>query len=214
MRFLNTAYIIAHNHTHHKWVATPLDPSSAQKGEKVFSFALRAAFQGQIKSWSIERQRLEKINPDMPWLVKTLRNRVLRMKIQEGLFLSAIYCFWGWNMVGFAFIKAFSTQIFMEITNYVQHYGLRRKEIASGKYERTDTRHSWNASYTLNNVLFFRIARHSDHHETGGKPYQTLQNCTTSPQLPFSMTVAIMLSFNSKVWFEIMDPLVHIYQEE
>lgn len=36
IRFLNTNFIITHNKGHHKWVATPLDPASAVKGQTVF----------------------------------------------------------------------------------------------------------------------------------------------------------------------------------
>ena len=32
LRFMFTNFLVAHNHGHHKWVATPLDPASARKG--------------------------------------------------------------------------------------------------------------------------------------------------------------------------------------
>lgn len=40
------------------------------------------------------------------------------------------------------FLQSFS----FEIINYVEHYGLRRKEIAPGKYEKATVMHSWNAA--------------------------------------------------------------------
>lgn len=39
-------------------------------------------------------------------------------------------------MLLFAIGIAFGVQMVLEIINYVEHYGLRRKEIAPGKYER------------------------------------------------------------------------------
>jgi alkane 1-monooxygenase len=33
----------------------------------------------------------------------------------------------------------------LETINYVEHYGLRRKEIGKGLYEPVDIHHSWNA---------------------------------------------------------------------
>lgn len=33
---LNTAYVIVHSKNHHKYVATPLDPSTAKKGETIY----------------------------------------------------------------------------------------------------------------------------------------------------------------------------------
>ena len=165
-------------------------------------------------SWGIESERLDNINPKMNQIEKILRNRVLHMKMGELVYLSLIYYFWGFQMLLFAIGIAFGVQMVLEIINYVEHYGLRRKEIAPGKYERVGLQHSWNASYALNNVLYFRLARHSDHHETGSKPYQALQNSEQSPQLPFSYSVAFILSMDPKLWFEIMDPLVEIYQEQ
>ena len=37
-------------------------------------------------------------------------------------------------------------QFALEVVNYVENYGLRRKEISPGKYERISVMHSWNAA--------------------------------------------------------------------
>ena len=68
-------------------------------------------------------------------------------------------------------VYAIFLQFGLEVINYVEHYGLRRKEIAPGVYEKVNIRHSWNAAHRLTNALFFKIQRHSDHHENGYKPF-------------------------------------------
>ena len=215
LRFLNTNFIITHNKGHHKWVATPLDAASATKGQTVFQFIAHSIPHSFIQGWKIEEERIEKNHgPEVSPILKVLLNQVFLMKLGEVIYLGVVYYIWGFRMFCFAVLIGFMLQCSLEIINYVEHYGLRRKEISPGKYERVNISHSWNSSHSLSNVLQFRLPRHSDHHETGSKPYQALQNCEASPQLPFSYITALTLALNPKVWFKTLDPLVQIYQEE
>ena len=34
---------------------------------------------------------------------------------------------------------------FLEVVNYIEHYGLARQRTATGRYEKVDPRHSWNS---------------------------------------------------------------------
>ena len=64
----------------------------------------------------------------------------------ELFYLSAICCIWGVTVMLLWILLALMTQFGVEAINYIEHYGLRRKEIAPGKYERTTIMHSWNAA--------------------------------------------------------------------
>ena len=75
------------------------------------------------------------------------------MKLGEVIYLGAVYYFWGFKIFCFAIVFGFLLQCTLEIINYVEHYGLRRKEISPGKYERVNINHSWNSSHTIANVL-------------------------------------------------------------
>ena len=55
-RILGTCYMISlyymhftphHLNTHHKWVATPIDPNTPRKGEPLYDFVLRSV----VDSW-------------------------------------------------------------------------------------------------------------------------------------------------------------------
>ena len=141
----------------------------------MFEFAAHSLPHSVVQGWKIEVERVEKQHgPEVSFLLKVLLNQVFLMKLGELVYLSAICYFWGWKILLFAIVLGFLLQCTLEIINYVEHYGLRRKEIAPGKYERVNTSHSWNSSHTLANILEFRLPRHSDHHETGSKPYQAL----------------------------------------
>ena len=75
------------------------------------------------------------------------------MKLGEVIYLGAIYYFWGFKILCFALVFGILLQCTLEIINYVEHYGLRRKEIAPGKYERVNINHSWNSSHSISNIL-------------------------------------------------------------
>ena len=96
------------------------------------------------------------------------------MKLGELVYLSLIYYFWGFKLLCFSVLLGLLLQLGLEIINYIEHYGLRRKEIGPGKYERVNVTHSWNSSLSVDSFMKFRRPRHSDHHETGSKPYQAL----------------------------------------
>ena len=124
------------------------------------------------QGWDIERNRIEtRYGPEFPSMLKFLMNQVLLMKLGEVLYLAVVYYIWGLQILGYAILSGLLIQMSLEIINYVEHYGLRRKEISPGVYERVNPSHSWNSAYTFNNILYFRLPRHSDHHETGSKPY-------------------------------------------
>lgn len=61
-------------------------------------------------------------------------------------------------------IEAFGSIFYLEAINYIEHYGLSRKKLADGTYEKVTIRHSWNAPHRFTNYLLFKLQRHSDHH--------------------------------------------------
>lgn len=99
----------------------------------------------------------------------------------ELLYLGAIYFFYGMAVTLLWIVLALLLQFALETINYIEHYGLRRKEISPGKYERTTIMHSWNAAQRITNALQFKLQRHSDHHENAYKPYQGLCSYEESP---------------------------------
>jgi alkane 1-monooxygenase len=54
--------------------------------------------------------------------------------------------------------------MYLEIINYIEHYGLKRKKLSNGEYEKVNIKHSWNAPHRFSNYLLFKLQRHSDHH--------------------------------------------------
>jgi len=92
---------------------------------------------------------------------------------------------------------------FIELINYVEHYGLERKKDHRGIYEAITEKHSWNSS---SSPLLFRIQRHSDHHMHAYRPYQILRKIDKAPTLPFDYLYSMLLALVPPLWFATIDP--------
>ena len=92
--------------------------------------------------------------------------------------------------------------------NYIEHYGLMRKKLPNGKYERCQPKHSWNTNHTYSNLLSFHLQRHSDHHAYPMRAYQVLRDYDDVPSLPTGYGGCFALAFIPPLWFAIMDKRV------
>ena len=99
----------------------------------------------------------------------------------------------------------------LEIVNYVEHYGLHRRKLDNGRYERTNAHHSWNSNFLLTNLFLFHLQRHSDHHAYAKRRYQVLRHFDDSPQLPNGYAGMIVLAVFPPLWRAVMDPKVRAY---
>jgi len=198
-------FYIEHVHGHHRRVATPEDPTSSRKNETLYQFLPRTIIGSWISAWKYEEKRLGTKE-------FTLNNRMHLFTICYVAIPSLIKIFFGWTGLIFFLISAFISVIFLETINYIEHYGLERKEITPGVYEKVDIKHSWNAPHRFTNYLLFKLQRHSDHHENGYKPYQTLCSYDQSPFLPHGYTVCLLLATNSEAWFDVMNEMLDDYK--
>lgn len=96
----------------------------------------------------------------------------------------------------------------LETVNYVEHYGLRRRKLAGGRYERVRPSHSWNSNTVIANVFLFHLQRHSDHHANPLRRYQALRHVEEAPQLPNGYSAMVLLAMFPPLWRRVMDPRV------
>ncbi len=205
---LSTLYMhffVEHNRGHHRYVATPKDPATARLGENVYAFILRSIVGGYRSAWKIQRKLLEKSAVGF-W---TLHNTMLLYLLLQLTLIAAIVWVFGW-MAMFLFLATAAIGItLLEVINYVEHYGLLRKEISSGVYEKVQPHHSWNSDHTLGRVILFELTRHADHHYKASRKYQTLRHFDDSPQLPSGYPAMMLLSIIPPIWFQVMNPRVN-----
>ena len=66
--------------------------------------------------------------------------------------------------------------LLLETINYIEHYGLTRKQLESGKFEKVTDRHSWKPNQHIGRIGLYELTRPSDPHAIAGKPYQRLDH--------------------------------------
>lgn len=201
-------FYIEHNRGHHVSVATPADPATAHYNENFYAFWMRSVFKGYHHAWRLEKEQLSRKNHNV-W---SGRNAMIWYALLPVLFcatlciaVSAYHHRFAWEVPVFFFAQSFLAFSLLELVNYVEHYGIMRKEIMPGKYERVNPLHSWNANHLVSNFFLFQLQRHSDHHAFAYKRYQLLNHYDQSPQLPFGYPTMIILALFPPLWFSMMN---------
>jgi alkane 1-monooxygenase len=192
---------IEHNRGHHRDVATPEDPASAQMGESIYRFAMREIPGAFRRAWDIEKDRLERCQKAL-WSAdnQILHSLALTAVLQVGLIIVL-----GWPMIFFLVIHNVFAWWQLTSANYIEHYGLLRLKDGEDKYERCQPRHSWNSNHIFSNLVLFHLERHSDHHAHPMRRYQSLRHFEDLPTLPNGYFGMYLLSYLSPLWFRIMD---------
>lgn len=203
-------FFIEHVRGHHVHVATPKDPSTSRLGESLYQFLPRTIIGSFRSALNIERKRLNRLG--YSWChVKNQFWWIIGIPIVMAM---ALFYYGGWIALFFFILQSLTAIILLEIINYVEHYGLERKKLANGSYEKVSAQHSWNASHWLSNMLLFHLQRHSDHHLYGARPYQLLRHIDSSPQLPSGYLGMIILALCPPLWRKIMDKRVLIHRSK
>ena len=208
-------FFIEHNRGHHVWVATPQDPATAHKGQSVYAFWWQSITGSFRSALEIERRLLEKNNSPF-WSAK---NNMIWAVVLPLLLGGALTAFgslpvgrFAWEVIPFFLGQSMVAVLLLESVNYIEHYGIVRREIAPGKYERVNPLHSWNANHLFSNLVLFQLQRHSDHHAYASRPYQVLRHFDESPQLPFGYPLMILMASVPPLWFSVMDKRLEQWQ--
>ncbi|ABC39350.1 alkane 1-monooxygenase [Burkholderia thailandensis] len=197
-------FFVEHNRGHHVRVATPNDPASARYGESFWAFLPRTVTGSVASAWRLERERLARSGRSV-W---SWRNEVLQAWAMTVALWSAAIAFGGAKVVPFLLIQAAYGASLLEVVNYVEHYGLGRRQLPTGRYERCTPQHSWNSNHVVTNLFLYQLQRHADHHANPTRSYQALRHFDDSPQLPAGYAAMILLAYVPPLWFRVMNPRV------
>ncbi|MXZ73929.1 MAG: hypothetical protein F4Z03_02330 [Gemmatimonadetes bacterium] len=208
-------YATEHVYIHHALVGTPYDVGSAPKGESFWRYMPKEIVSNLVNSWEVARERLARRRRTM-WHYS---NPFWRYGFGVAFWYALVYWMGGiWAVPVFAFL-GLSCVFSMKISNYFQHYGLRRVRLENGRWEKIMPRHSWSADWKFSNWMLFNAQRHADHHAVASRQYPLLQvSLDESPELPGTYSDMMNIVLKPKKWFEKMDPLVdqwrkHFYPE-
>ena len=197
-------FFIEHNRGHHKNASTPEDPSTARKNESVYAFWLRSGGSSYISAWRLEKERLRKKGmPALHW-----HNQMLRFQLIQLVSILTVGLTFGPVGLGSFLAAAVMGMLLLETVNYIEHYGLLRKAMESGRYERVMPQHSWNSNHPIGRLMLFELSRHSDHHYKASRKYQILRHHEQSPQMPTGYPGMMVLSLLPPLWFRLMNPKI------
>lgn len=186
----------AHRLVHHRHVATELDPNSAPEGMGFYRFAIRAWTGSFRQGWLAEDElRARATTPQGP--------HPYHIYIAGSLLaLAAGYATAGlpgaliWAALGL------HAQTQLLVSDYVQHYGLRRATLPNGRPEPVSEKHSWNAGHWFSSAMMLNAPRHSDHHAHPARPYPALKlpGANEAPRLPWPLPMACTIAFFPRLW--------------
>lgn len=188
----------AHPKVHHRFVATDMDPNSAPKGMSYYRFLPRAwigSFKAGLLAESTLRAQAHKggFHPYTLYLV--------------GAFFCIIAAAFIGGFLGVFIYIALSLYASSQLmlSDYVQHYGLRRRSLPQGGFEPVSAAHSWNSPHWFSSFLMLNAPRHSDHHAHPMTPYVALEITPDMPMWPRPLPAMATLALFPSAWRKVMD---------
>ncbi|MEP4199044.1 MAG: alkane 1-monooxygenase [Aliishimia sp.] len=190
----------AHTRVHHVYAATRKDPNTARLGEGFWHYLIRAWPQGFIAGKRAE-DHARQHRARAPWTHPYVIYLKLSLISAVGAFLIA-----GPSGVLALVIIAAYAQVQLYLSDYVQHYGLERRILDSGKPEKMGPEHSWNAPHWYSSAMMLNAPLHSDHHLNPARPFPELRLTRGEmPILPHSLPVMAVLALIPPLWCRLMD---------
>jgi len=205
-------YRSEHILVHHRFVGTPHDPVTAKYREHFWKFYPRVLIQSLLSSFRAERAMLARRERPV-WHPSNPFWRYLGFAIG---FLILAFLIGGWSGIALFMIAAGFAIFQLELVNYIEHYGLTRKHLGDGKYERQLPHHSWNSAHAATSALLINVTRHSDHHSRPDRHYPLLQTPTEdeAPHLPFGYAAMTTMALIPPLWMRYMNPRVRAWRRQ
>ncbi|MFN4100314.1 MAG: alkane 1-monooxygenase [Pararhodobacter sp.] len=203
--FLFGHHTSAHRLVHHTYVATPLDPNSARRGRGFWRF-LPQAWTGSFRAGYAAEEALR-------LRAKTPRRNPYELYV-GGAVLLMLTAFLSFGISGLLIylLLALHAQSQLLLSDYVQHYGLRRRRLPDGRYEPVGPAHSWNAAGWYSSAITLNAPRHSDHHAHPSRPYPQLSLPEGAAMLPAPLPAMAVLALVPPLWRQVMDPRLDALQ--
>jgi alkane 1-monooxygenase len=194
-------FFVEHNFGHHLHAATKEDPATARYNQAVYSFWITSTVRQYINAWKIQKNLRQRGK----FSFFSPKNNMFWFIVLQIAYVTSIFYLFGTLAFIFVIASAVVSFLLLETINYVEHYGLLRKKLPSGRYERVREIHSWNSNHTIGRIVLYELTRHSDHHYKASKKYQLLDCHEESPQMPFGYPTSMVLALIPPLWFKVMN---------
>jgi len=196
---------------HHPHVGTPRDTVTARYNESFLHFFPRVLRQGVGSAWRAEKA-MQARRGRSPWHPS---NPMFKYATLQIAFLALAYAIGGWMGVGLFALQAFLAVWQLELTNYVEHYGLTREYLGEGKYEPVRAHHSWDSAHRVSGLLLINLQRHADHHLHPMRRFPLLQifDENKAPQLPTGYPPMTSMAMIPPLWRRRFNPRVRAWRK-
>jgi alkane 1-monooxygenase len=191
---------ISHLQGHHRFAATVTDPATARRGESAYRFLMRSIAGQWRQAWAYENARVAGRRHPL------FAHRLCRYLALQAATVLALTLVLGVKALQYQVVMSIVGVLFLELFNYVAHYGLLRGELADGSLEKLGPQHSWNVRRRFNNWALFNGGHHSDHHRAPGRRYHRLAAIDEAPLLPAGYAGSLVLALFPPFWHRAMEP--------
>lgn len=186
-------FAVEHLRRHHRHVGTHDDPATARLGESYAHYWHRTKFEQFRSAWQLENARLG-LGGAAGWSWRLWRHEVCVGAAIEIWLVVLIGAYAGTAAALVFLLQALAAVRLLEAVNYFQHWGLIKADATHEPFD------AWVTDSWVSRHVFIGLARHSDHHRYGAKPYHSLEYCARGPRLPFGYFGMALLakSFNPR----------------
>jgi alkane 1-monooxygenase len=126
-KFMYSHFLDEHIYGHHKLVATPEDPATARLNESLYEFIPRSVVMGIVNSWKREFRRIRRLHGEKASVFALIiLNKMTYFCLLHSAMMLGIYMVLGWSSLKYHLIYSFLATFFLEVINYIEHYGLLR----------------------------------------------------------------------------------------
>lgn len=195
------SFKIIHLRVHHRFVGTALDFSSARRGDSIYRFWLRCLYGNLGEALRCERERQRRLG--IAWW----RSELLAWYGLSAGWFALSWLVWSWQGALFFVLQSAVAILALDWTNYIQHYGLRRRVDANGYLEPVRARHAWSMQCRITNLALLNLLRHGDHHTHPTVPYYALTH-TAVPAYPYPFGFMMLLALFPPLFRRVVDPLL------
>lgn len=194
----DTGFAIEHVYGHHRNVGTEADPATARRGQYIVHFVWTSTVGQWLAAKRFEDERLARKGvPNNLWTNRFWRNQWMTLAV--GAFY-VLFMGW-WGILLFAFSGAIG-KIYLEVVNYIEHYGLVR---IPGT--RVELRHSWDSHRRVSGGMFYNLMLHANHHKIATRRYWELEQSPPeeAATLPRGYMAMILFAFLGPPFFRYIN---------
>jgi alkane 1-monooxygenase len=198
---------VVHLQVHHPFVGTPLDFATARRGQTIYAFWLQAFIGNFREAIRCERRRVARSGKS-PWTSEIVVWWAFTL-----LWLTMSVVWWGW-LGGLFFLGQSAVAImYLDIINYLQHYGLTRALLTNGHPEPIQDHHSWTQDMFLDGLILINLPRHANHHSQPQVPFQLLADSDAAPRYPYNYGIMTLSVLVPPVFRRIAHPCLDRFEQ-